>query len=238
MSNDVAGMNPQPTLERWEHRAEWPLAAVAVVFLAAYSLEVLAQPQGNNAASSKCILALSYPYLNGVLGSAGFFDQASKTGLWISGDYQGHDWLPKNGAGQRLTERWAKLQKRQKTNFAGTAFQVARLVTLLGQGKLVNPASSSDMLLLTTGADGIGSYIQTGLATAPRSFLRVFSKIGFGNDSVSHDCAFVRVNDGGGDPAKAIKYVAVVLGSPLDKSRTDLRKLTVAYHDCVLSRHP
>jgi voltage-gated potassium channel len=33
-------------LTRWEHRAEWPLAAIAVVFLVAYSVEVLAQPTG------------------------------------------------------------------------------------------------------------------------------------------------------------------------------------------------
>jgi voltage-gated potassium channel len=36
----------QDRLDRWEHRAEWPLAAVAALFLAAYSIEVLAQPHG------------------------------------------------------------------------------------------------------------------------------------------------------------------------------------------------
>src|SRR3954470_1574029 len=34
------------TLEGWEKRTEWPLATVAVIFLAAYSIRVLAQPQG------------------------------------------------------------------------------------------------------------------------------------------------------------------------------------------------
>jgi Hemopexin/Beta-lactamase enzyme family len=192
----------------------------------------------NNAAASKCILALSYPYLNGVLGSAGFFEKTSKTGLWISGDYMGHDWLPGNAAGQALTPRWAKLQKRGTTNFAGTAFQVARLVTLLAQGNLVNAASSADMLLITTGSAGIGSYIQSALSSAHKMFLGISSKIGFGDDSVSHDCAFVRVNDGGGDPAKAVSYVVVVLGSPPANDRVDLETLTVAYHDCILSRHP
>jgi voltage-gated potassium channel len=33
-------------LERWERRAEWPLAGVAVVFLVVYSVQVLAQPRG------------------------------------------------------------------------------------------------------------------------------------------------------------------------------------------------
>ena len=39
-------MTTQDRLDRWEHRAEWPLAAVAALFLAAYSIEVLAQPHG------------------------------------------------------------------------------------------------------------------------------------------------------------------------------------------------
>lgn len=33
-------------LDRWENRSEWPLAVIAVVFLVAYSLQVLAQPRG------------------------------------------------------------------------------------------------------------------------------------------------------------------------------------------------
>ena len=33
-------------LETWERRAEWPLAGVALIFLAAYAVEVLAQPRG------------------------------------------------------------------------------------------------------------------------------------------------------------------------------------------------
>jgi voltage-gated potassium channel len=36
----------QDRLEKWDHRAEWALAAVAVVFLATYSIEVLVQPRG------------------------------------------------------------------------------------------------------------------------------------------------------------------------------------------------
>jgi voltage-gated potassium channel len=42
-------MDPQSRLHRWEKHAEWPLAAVAVVFLAAFSVEVLARPRGATA---------------------------------------------------------------------------------------------------------------------------------------------------------------------------------------------
>jgi hypothetical protein len=39
-------MNSSSRLERWDSRAEWPLAGVAAVFLVLYSVQVLAQPPG------------------------------------------------------------------------------------------------------------------------------------------------------------------------------------------------
>ena len=39
-------MSNRDRLASWEHRAEWPLAAIALIFLAAYSVDVLAQPHG------------------------------------------------------------------------------------------------------------------------------------------------------------------------------------------------
>jgi len=38
---------PEPRLQRWEKDTERPLAVVAAVFLAAYSVQVLAQPEGH-----------------------------------------------------------------------------------------------------------------------------------------------------------------------------------------------
>jgi voltage-gated potassium channel len=42
-------MSAQTRGERWEHRTEWPLAAVAVVFLAIYTEQVLGRPHGHAA---------------------------------------------------------------------------------------------------------------------------------------------------------------------------------------------
>lgn len=39
-------MSSRSLLERWEGRTEWPLACIAVVFLVAYSVQVLAPPRG------------------------------------------------------------------------------------------------------------------------------------------------------------------------------------------------
>jgi|ERR1700733_4698582 voltage-gated potassium channel len=42
-------MTTQTKLQQWQRRSEWPLAAVALVFLGVYSVQVLAQPHGYEA---------------------------------------------------------------------------------------------------------------------------------------------------------------------------------------------
>jgi D-alanyl-D-alanine carboxypeptidase len=198
----------------------------------------------NNEAASRCIQALSYPYINGMLTRAGFFNRTSKVGLWLSGDYLGKDWLKANGAGQPLSPRWARLQRRKVTNFAGTAFQVARLLTLLAQERLVDKPSSREMQSIMTGAAGIGSYIRGALfnASPPRPFSSIASKIGCGDEvpapacGFSHDCAIVKVDRG--DPARNLCYVVVALGGHPNKGKADLRKMGVRFHDCIAGRHP
>jgi hypothetical protein len=69
------------------------------------------------------------------------------------------------------------------------------------------------------------------------AFSAITSKIGFGDDRFSHDCAIVRV-DRVGDPAKTLRYVTVTLGSHPVKARSNLGKLAVGFHDCVTARHP
>jgi hypothetical protein len=186
----------------------------------------------NNGAAGKCIRALSYPYLNGALAAAGFFDPMSKNGLWMSGDYRGNDWRPADRAGQPLSRRWAGLQGRRVSNFTGTAFQVARFMTLLAQGRLVDRASSIDMLRMMTG----GSYIGEGLSQADpqRDYSSARSKLGAGNDLSYHDCAIIRV-DRDADPKKTIRYVSVVLGSL--RTRAHLHKLAIGFHDCIVALH-
>jgi peptidoglycan hydrolase-like protein with peptidoglycan-binding domain len=191
----------------------------------------------NNEAASKCIRALTYPYINGVLGAAGFFNKKLKVGLWLSGDYLGNDWLKADGAGQPLSPRWARLQRRKVTNFAGNAFQVARLMTFI--------ARSPEMISIMTGVAGIGSYIRNGLAgaTPPRAFTAIASKIGCGDEvpppacGFSHDCAIVRI-DRGAAADRTIRYVVVALGGHPNQARGDLHKMVVRFHDCVVARHP
>ncbi len=196
----------------------------------------------NNVAASRCIRALGYPYLNGVLKAAGFFGGSPAHGLWLSGDYEGHDWIPNspgspqaNRAGRALAKRWATAQGRTLSNMTATAAQVSRLLTLIAQQQLVDAGSSSEMLqLLDQTGPGIGSYVNTALTAAGRPPDKLFAKIGWGDDTRFHDCAIVeRTLEAG----KKIRYVVVGLGSK-PNSKPDLYRLFVALDDVIVARHP
>jgi hypothetical protein len=185
----------------------------------------LALGWSNDAAAARFISALSYPYINGVLGSAGFFDKSSNTGLWVSGNFAGDDWRPSDLAGRPLSPRWQK-PGHKVSNFTGTALQTARFLGLLAQCRLVDSRASCEL----TEIMGV-PFFREGLSNARpvRPVVSIIGKVGIGAwDARLHDAVIVTVSP-------AIKYVMAVLGSPPD--RTGLDKLEVALHDCVVSRH-
>lgn len=47
-------------LHRFEERAKWPMAAAAVTFLVAYSVQVLVQPRGNSSATTQFVMAAAW----------------------------------------------------------------------------------------------------------------------------------------------------------------------------------
>jgi hypothetical protein len=192
--------------------------------------------QNDEAAAGNYIRALSYPYINGVLAGAGFFNPTDKKGLWISGDYNGNDWLGSDRAGLPLTPRW-RLPGHSVSNFTGTALQVVRFLGLMAQGKLVDSASSAEMISLL----GV-PFMRATLCDAtpsPRPFTSAAGKVGIGEwDGRLHDSAIVRI-ERNGDPARSVSHAFAVLGSPNGIAGLNvLRKLELAYHDCVVARHP
>ncbi len=194
----------------------------------------------NNTAASRCILALGYFYLNGALASAGLFGAETNQGLWLSADYAGHDWVKTpaerqaNAAGPALAARWASQQRRRRSNAAATAAQIARFMTLLAQGNLVDATASQDMrTLMTITPGGIGSYARGALARVGRTPSTIAAKIGFGDDSFSHDCAIIERSVAG----KNLRYVAVGLGSAPARKRQDLRDLFVLLDDTIVTRN-
>jgi len=197
----------------------------------------------NNTAASRCVLAVGYFYLNGLFAQAGFFDATTGKGLWISGDYQGHDWVRSaaekaaNAAGVALTARWATAQGRQKSNFVANSLQVARLMTAMAMGTLVDGAASTEMRTLANQdslSGGIGSYAGSGLDADGRTQTALSSKIGFGDDSFSHDCVIVERTVG----SKHLRYAAVVLGSAPARSRQDLNQMIVLLDQAVVVHNP
>lgn len=183
----------------------------------------------NNRAADKCIIALSYPYINGSLAGVGLFDAKAKLGMWLSGSYRGNDW---KGAAIALTPRWAMLQKRKVSNFTATARQTATLMTLVAKDKLVDAQASQEMRNLLDGASGIGSYVKAALDNDGRASNIIFSKIGYGNDKRSHDCAIVERTVSG----KTLRYVVVGLGSE-PRDRRELSRLFVELDKCIVSLH-
>jgi hypothetical protein len=196
----------------------------------------------NNSAASRCIRALGYRYLNGALEQGGFFTGSPAQGLWLSGDYLGHDWIPNppgnpqaNRAGQPLTARWATAQGRTLSNMTATASQVCRFMTLIAQRKLIDGRSSDGMLeLLDKSKPGTNSWVSIALANAHRKTDRLFSKIGIGDDDRYHDCAIVERTLASGTK---VRYVVVGLGSKKGDI-TDLYRLFVALDDAIAARHP
>jgi hypothetical protein len=190
----------------------------------------------NNHAASRCILALSYPYINGVLRGAGLFDPTTTPpkGLWISGNYAdaSKNWLPDEkaddaNAGQLKDAPWST-HRRPRTNFGATARQAAHLMTLIALGKL--PASD-EMRALLTGAEiahppghpadysrGTLSLIAEALDKAHLPYSAVHDKIGISDDSgdaidrnLVHDAGFVERSVAG---RSWPRYVVVGLCGP------------------------
>jgi hypothetical protein len=190
---------------------------------------------GNNdeAAAGHYIRALSYPYINGALAAAGFFDETTQNGLWISGDYNGNDWKPKDGAAVPLTAGW-QLPAHKVSNFAGTARQISRFIGLMAVGKLVMSASASEMTDLL-GVPWLSGNLAKARPPPPSS--TVAGKVGIGTwDGRTHDAAIVSWVRDPAVAARTIHYAVVVLGS--DRSTSQLTQLELGFHDCIVGAHP
>ena len=210
-------------------------------------------------ATAKVVDALGFFYINAAVADAGFFQPSSDfdgTGLWLSADYEGHDWVAtlaekkRNAAGPKLTDRWAKAQQddghdRVRGNITATAFQTAKFMTLMATDKLVDGDVDSNQKMrgllasaiehsAVSKQDGIGSYFKDAFDTDGRTFDVLQAKKGYGNDRFSHECGIIQRTTGG----TTRKYVAVVLGSAPAQYRADLNAMLLGLDDAIIARNP
>ncbi|MCU1699027.1 MAG: two pore domain potassium channel family protein [Mycobacterium sp.] len=59
-SQGLDATDAKPRLERWQSRTEWPLATVAIIFLGAYSVRVLAEPQGRTETALQLVIWITW----------------------------------------------------------------------------------------------------------------------------------------------------------------------------------
>ena len=97
----------------------------------------------DNSAAGRCVRAIGYAYLNGVLQACGLFDAASDTGLWEAADFHGGD--PPFTA-----TRWPSVRvpvaNDRDVGQAGTTRSMVELLSLLAARLIIDPAACDEML--------------------------------------------------------------------------------------------
>jgi hypothetical protein len=178
---------------------------------------LLALKYSDNDAAASCIRDLGFPYIHGVLKSAGIYD---RNGLWLSLDFGGRVWDPSfGGSGQ-----------------AATARSVAQLLALVAQDRLAAPGLAAEIhSVMSTSSGGAGSDLESGirdrLPDSERATLTAQGKIGYLDAGPFADCAIIRRTSAKG---ARLAYVAVALGGA---SHDEIKKAGVALDDCVLLAH-
>jgi hypothetical protein len=184
----------------------------------------------NPFAAGIVITSVDYPYVNGLLREAGFYDPGTKTGIWVSASYDSRDWKP--GVDPHTLSARGTLHYKAKTNLVGNAREFARLLALADRKVLFegNGPVCDEMVKVMTKfgiphsdtsfnrdaidatPDGFG-----GRKPAPKPAVtvdKVFSKIGIGDAAPGkvirgiHDCAIIERKRGG----TTLRYVVVGVG--------------------------
>ncbi|MBD0694651.1 hypothetical protein [Streptomyces sp. CBMA123] len=126
--------------------------------------------QQNDPGATTTIHGLGYPYLDGKLADGGLFDGASSQGLWLAGDYAGI---------------WPAARipcvNDVDTAQGTTARQLARLLTLLADDKLVGPTSSQGMKALMARAGKLFPSTAPPIWPPGGQFTATHGKVGIGS---------------------------------------------------------
>jgi hypothetical protein len=190
----------------------------------------------DNSAAHDCITTIGYLYLDSVLWQSDLYNPKRHGGLWLGGSY------PKSiGGGKTQSILWQPAPvgddpKKEPTRQCGTAAAAAALLTLVGQGDLVNKDASTEMRnthLDIFASDGYGSWFSAGLIEAKRftSADKVFAKLGIA-DGKLFDCVLLRRTDP--QTNKLLRCAMVGLDAPQTAEGEKLYKsLAVELDKCI-----
>ena len=173
----------------------------------------------DNSASGSCVADLGRQYLNGAVASEGLFDTASKTGLWLSGNYDG-----------KMSGGW-ETDKSLRLIQGATAASMASFLMLLQTDGFANLSTGEhDEMRAIMGAPWFGDY----LSGASRQIGKVYGKVGInGSDKDTpfrgfrHDCAVIERTDG----ANKHRYAAIALNA---RDNGVLKDVILAMDDLIL----
>jgi hypothetical protein len=126
--------------------------------------------QQHDQGATTTIHGLGYPYLDGKIADDGFFDSTSSEGLWLAGDY----------AGIWPAARISCVND-VDTAQGTTARQLARLLTLLADDKLVGPLSSKGMKERMARAGKFFRSTTPPIWPAGGQFVATHGKVGIGS---------------------------------------------------------
>jgi len=177
----------------------------------------------SNLAISTIVRDVGYPYIASTLLQSGLYDTNRNGGLWLGADYFSTAWTGAPGGGVAQS---------------GTAGSLAAMMTLMVQGRLVDPASSADMRALVKKEPnpthpGIASWFKRGLEQLADggSIVQVLSKLGAADHGVDDWTFIERKVD---HDHTTLRYVAVGLRAG---SSAELKDLILEFDKCILANN-
>jgi beta-lactamase class A len=165
----------------------------------------------SNQAATATIMKVGFPYIASVLWESGLYDPSTGGGLWVGKAYGGAD------------DHWRR-DPVANLSHGASAISLAKLLTLLAQGRLVDEQSSHEMLDIL-GNPGLHHKFVRGLDSRPSTIYRKS-----GSWSLWHgDAALIERADK--------RYVAVcLLESP--QGEDILSQLILRLDDCIECHAP
>lgn len=185
-----------------------PVGPVSVEFTSAFRSDLERMiVVSDNSAAGRCVRAVGYAYLNGVLQACGLFDATNDTGLWEAADFHGGD--PPFTA-----TRWPSVRvpvaNDRDVGQAGTTRSMVELVSLIAARLIIDAAACEEML----------GHLHRA-AVPPTQVDRVFAREPgiLRRDAITHNKIGVGPLNAGPDAGRSVFSEVSILDGPVAPGR-------------------